>query len=61
MAVKYSNSSNYSNTSMNKKYLNVYNPRLTLNNLNVLIWLRPRLSFRLCLSEFICSGHGQER
>ena len=34
MAVKYSNSSNYSNTSMNKKYLNVYNPRLTLNNLS---------------------------
>lgn len=35
MAVKYSNSSNYSNTSMNKKYLSVYNPKLTLNSLSV--------------------------
>lgn len=34
MAVKYSNSSNYSNTSMNKKYLSVYNPKLTLNSLS---------------------------
>jgi hypothetical protein len=35
MAVKYNNASNYNKTSMNKKYLNVYNPPLTRETLSI--------------------------
>lgn len=35
MAVKYNNASNYNKTSMNKKYLNVYNPTLTRETLSI--------------------------
>ena len=34
MAVKYNNTSNYSKTSLNKKYLGIYNPSLTRENLS---------------------------
>ena len=34
MTAKYNNTSNYSNTGLNKKYLNVYNPTLTRETLS---------------------------
>ena len=34
MAVKYNNTSNYSKTSLNKKYLGIYNPSLTRETLS---------------------------
>jgi hypothetical protein len=34
MAAKYSLNSNYSNTTLNRKYLGIYNPTLTRDNLS---------------------------